>query len=403
MAYDISKLKSDLEGELHGTTLNQIQGVNALINRSARDILLDVDPQETKRIVQFTAPIFNSVVDYGLAADVKGNKIIDIRPQVNRLPRDIWTQAYNQAFDIAKQNIYSLADMFTINFNNGLKTIRVNAPFLPAPIVLNNADSLNDNGTWNVGGGASNLTVNNQNFVSTAGSLQFNLPNGAGFLENSTMGVLNLTNELNQGTFFLYAYMPTGSQYTSVELRWGTNSTNYYAVTATQTQQNTVFQNGWNLLQFPWLGATVVGAPNPTSIGYLRVTFNTTAIQTAAGLNQITVALGNILEYEYYSKYLFRDAITGAFQETVTADSNLINLDTETYPLITYKFAHLAVQQQQGLNALFFDANFFAQQYQEALARYKALYKSELQKPQTSYYRTPNVSNRRFFGNRWNY
>ncbi len=99
---------------IHGTTSNQIQNFNGVINRSARQLLLDMDPQETKRQVEFVAPIFDTVYDYPIAADVKGNKLIDIYPQVNRLPRDIWIQTYNQAFDVAKQNIFSLQDMFTI-------------------------------------------------------------------------------------------------------------------------------------------------------------------------------------------------------------------------------------------------------------------------------------------------
>ena len=125
MAYNIQQLKADLEGILHGTTTNQISGLDNLINRAARQLLLDVDPQETKREVEFVNPIFNTVFDYPIAADVKGNKIIDIFPSVNRQPVDIWNQAYNQAFDIAKQNVFSLANMFTINFNTSLKTIMI--------------------------------------------------------------------------------------------------------------------------------------------------------------------------------------------------------------------------------------------------------------------------------------
>ncbi len=401
-AYNIQQMKSDLEGVLHGTTTNQIVNLDGLIYRAARQLLLDVDPQETKRILEFTSPIFNGVVDYSIAPDVKGNKLIDIRPQVNRLPRDIWSQQYNQAFDVAKNNVFVNANMFTLNFNTGLKTIRINAPFLPAPVVQNLASSITNNGTWATGGGASNITVNYQNYVTAAGALNFNLPSGAGYVENSTMTGTNLSQYLNQGSFFLWVYMPTASEFTSINLKWGSDASDYYSSTQTLTQQATAFQNGWNLLQFPWLGASVTGTPDVTAIDYLKVTYNTTAVQTAAGLNYITIALGNVLEYEYYSKYLFRDAITGAFQETVTNDSNLINLDTESYNLLFNLVASLAVQQQQGLDATFYDGSFFAQKYAEGITRYKALYKSELQKPQTVYYAKPTPSNRWFIGRGWN-
>lgn len=402
MSYSVLNLKADLVGTLHGTTDNQIQNLNGVINRSARQMMLDVDPQETKRTVEFVNPIFNSVYDYPIAADVKGNKIIDILPQVQRIPRDIWAQSYNQAFDVAKQNIFSASNMFTMNFNTGLKTIRINAPFLNAPVVINQIEALGTNGTWSAGGTASNLSVNNSNFVQGAGSLQFDITTGAGWIENTTMESISLATLLNQASLFVNTYVPTGANLTSVAIRWGSSSSDYYTSTVTQTQQATVFQNGWNLEQFIWNNATIVGSPNPAAITYARITLNVSADMTACLVNGLDAILGSILAYEYYSKYMFRDAITGAFQETVTDDSNLINLDTESYNLLFNLVGFYTVQQQQGLDALFYDANFFGQQYQQGLAKYKSLYKSELQKPQSSYYQPSRPGYGRYLGRNWN-
>lgn len=181
MGYSVQDLKNDLAGVLHGTQLNQIQNLDGLIDRAARQLLLDLDPQETKRTLEFVGPLFNTVFEYPIADDVKGNKIIDIIPQVRRLPRDIWSQTYNQAFDVAKQNIYASADMFTMNFNTGIKTLRINCPFLNPPVSINNADSITDNGTWNEGDDAENLAVDSVNYVEGSGSLKFDLvPTGLG-------------------------------------------------------------------------------------------------------------------------------------------------------------------------------------------------------------------------------
>lgn len=402
MSYSISDLKTDLSGVLHGTTLNQITNLNGVINRAARQLLEDVDAQETKRIVQFVNPIFNSVVDYPIAADVKGNKIIDIRPQVMRLPRDIWTQAYNQAFDVVKQNIFSLNNMFTMNFNTGVKTIRINAPFLNPPVIINQIEAIATNGTWAAGGTASGLVVNNTNFVQGAGSLQFNLTTGTGYLENSTMTPVNLSSVLNQSSLFVNTYLQTGSLTTSIQLRFGSSASNYYQVTVTQNQQALSFQNGWNLDQFVWNGATVVGTPDVTSISYARISIVTTGAQTGCLINGLSSILGSILEYEYYSKYMFRDSVTGAFQEKVTSDSNLINLDTDSYNLLFNLVAFYTMQQQQGLDALYYDGNFFGTEYQKGLERYKSMYKSELQKPQSVYYRVAKPNYRGYLGPRYN-
>ncbi len=398
MSYSVQDAKNDLTGVLHGTQLNQIQNLDGVFNRAARQLLLDVDPQETKRTLEFTTPIYNSVFDYAIADDVKGNKLIDIRPQVRRLPSDIWLQSYNQAFDIAKQNVFSAQDMFTMNFNTGLKTVRINAPYLNNPIIVNQADDTTDNGTWAVGGTGSNLTTNNTNFVVGAGSLQFDSTVGSAYVENSTMTSVNLSSYVNQASLFVWVYMATGSNLTSVELRWGSSSGNYYSLSVTQNQQGNAFVNGWNLCQFDWASASVTGSPDSSAIGYLRVTLVTLGTNTANKVNGITNVLGTVLEYEYYSKYLFRDAITGAFQETVTDDSNLINLDTESYNLLFNLVAFFAAQQQQGKDSSY-DGKLFYEQYQGALQKYKNMYKSETQKPMSTFYAMPYKNNYgRFFG-----
>jgi len=187
----------------------------------------------------------------------------------------------------------------------------------------------------------------------------------------------------------VWGFIPTASLLTSVDLRWGSDSSNYYHKTVTQTQQGTAFVNGWNLCQFQWSSATTVGTPVTTAIDYARVTLNVTGTETACLVNGLDSILGTILSYEYYSKYLFRDASTGAYQETVTDDSNLINLDTESFNLLEYQVLYQATQQQQGLDASFYDGGFAKQNYDAGVLRYKSMYKSELQKPQSQYYQLP--------------
>jgi len=403
MAYSIQDLKNDLEGVLHGTTVNQIQNIDGVINRAARQLLLDLDPQETKRTVEFVAPIFNTVYDYPIAADVKGNKLIDIFPQTNRIPQSVWMQSYNQAFDVGKNNVFSMTNMFTLNFNSGLKTLRLNSPWLEAPTIINQIDDITTNGTWAAGGTSSNLTENNTNYVQGAGSLQFDTTVGTGYIENSTMTALDLTDYLNQSSLFVWVYVPTGANLTSVELRWGSSAADYYALTVTTSQQGTAFQNGWNLCQFTWASSSTTGTPDVTAIDYARVSLViATATATACKVNGLNNILGTILSYSYYSKYLFRNVNTGAFQEKVLDDSDLINLDTESYNLLFNQVAFLASQQQQGVDAVNYDGPFFKKAYDDGVVRYKAMYKSELQKPQSTYYNMPDTSYKRIIGRGFN-
>ncbi len=486
MPYNILKLKQDLTGVIHGTTLNKVVNLNGIIDRSARQVLQDIDPQETKRTLQFSTPIFESVYTYFLAPDVKGNAIIDIRPQVNRLPGQVFNQDYNQQFSLGISG--SLANQFTIDWNQGVRTILLNAPLLNTGVVVNYASSLTDNGTWAVGGDATALEVNPVNFLAGGGSLLFDLvPTGFGglgeftittpgsgytdgtfpttggtgtggtvtitttagavtavipstigsgyqigdvltitggandatltitdltyfgYLENSTSQSVNLEDFLNFATWFLYTSLPAtpntdaGTVFPSVTLRFGSSPTDYYEVETTITQANTVFENGWNLLSYLWSNATVVGTPDPADITYLRVTWYYDG-QEHFGLmlNDIASRLGQIFEYEYYSKYMFANAITGAFQETVTDDSNLINLDTDSYNILFNQVAYLVAQQLQGVDAAAFDADFFLQNYTKDVERYKGLYKSEKQKPRQPYYGMPKPGYSAWLPRRWN-
>jgi len=264
MSYSVLNAKQDLTGILHGTQLNKVTNLTQLFNRAARQVMQDLDPQETIRIQQLN-PVFTGVFDYPIPTDLKGTKIIDVFPQVNRTPNEITLARYNQAFDLTKT---SLLNEFTIIYNTGSRYMRLNTPFLPVPIGINGANDLTENGTWSVDDDADNLTVNNVNFVFGGGSLQFDLvPNvNDGLLTNSTQAAVDLSTLLNQGSLFLWTFLPTASVFTSIDLYWGSSNGDYYTNSATLTQQGLAFQDGWNLLQFQWLGATVVGSPNDASI-----------------------------------------------------------------------------------------------------------------------------------------
>lgn len=409
MAYSITNLQADLVAVTHGTNLNKISNLNGLFNRAARQLLLDIDPQETIRLMPLTTPIYNQVFDYAVPTDLKGTKIIDILPQGSRNgapgsdSRTIYEQGYNQAFDTAKYADWTEA--MTVLFNSGVKTVRLASPNLPSPTLLNAAASTTANGTWTAGGSASNLRTDFQNFVGYGSSLMVDLAasGSSGYLENSTMASLDLSDYVLQLNTFLYTYLPTASVFSGIEFRFGSSSANYYKLSVTTTQENTSFASGWNFLNYPWSSMTTVGTPDSSAITYIRVTwsYDGTA-QSGVRLNDIFSVLGLVFEMEYYSKYLFRNS-SGTWIETVTATdgSDLINLDTESYNIYLNQVAYLTTQQLQGLDALFFDANYFLQSYQEGVKRYKAMNKSQVQLPQSTYYQLPNRRSAWFGRTRW--
>lgn len=394
MSYTVSDLKEDLIGPLHGTTLKSVVGLDLLINRSARKLLNDIDPIETIRIQQISSPLFNNVFDYVCPADLKDDRIIDVRPQVNRTLSDRFFQTYNEDFDLSK---YALTPVnfsqISVQYNTGIKTLRIDKNLTPAALV-NNVDSIsNDSGTWAVGGTASNLTLDTLNYVGGSGSLRFDVSAGAdpstGYLENSTMTPVDLTSQENQGALFLWAWIPDHTEVESFTIRWGSSASDYWTKTVVTAQNATAFQDGWNLLRFDWSSATSVGSPDASSTTYSRlsVTYNG-SVGSDYRFNQLTAQLGTVYEIEYYSKFIFRDSITGAFQENVTDDSNVINLDTTSFNMLFNLVAYMATQQIQTADGVF-DYKFFLDEYNKERMRYVAKIRSQVIQPQQKYYQMP--------------
>ncbi len=404
MSYNIQTLLNDLAGVTHGTKTNKIPNVFGAINRAARAVLLDVDPKETQRIVALSQ-VFNDVYDYPIPADVKGDRIIDLRLPAGRTPSDIFIQDYSLDFDAYKG--VSLTNKIITQWNTGVKTLRIEAPTLTSPLTLWDTSSITGVTATT---GAQNISLDTTNNVAGGGAIQFDLAAGSstGSIQVSNISPVDVSTSVNIDTLFYWVYLPTASAVTSINLKWGSDySANYYTLSATTTQQGTAFQNGWNLIALTWSSATKVGSPVATAYDSVQVTltYNST-LQTGVKFCNLTSNPGFIFDLVYYSKYLFRNPSTNVFQETVvdvaTDGNTLINLDTDSYNLIFNKTAYYVAQSLQGADAEY-DAMFFGGpdgmggEYGNALKRYKALNPSEAILKGSTYYRPANRGNSGFW------
>lgn len=395
----ISELGQELQAMFHGATLNSVVNLYGVYNRAARRVMEDVDPQETKITASF-GKVYNGVYDYAFFTDVKGNKVIDFYPQGNRTLLDNYSQSYNKDFSLGKQ--YSLTPDFTPKYSGAVRTIGIEANNLPSGTLVNAMDAINDNGIWNAEGSASTPTQNQLFYTDgVASSVQTNLAAGqtSGGFVNSTMTAVNLTQNYNNNSDqFVQVYLPNASAFTSVDVQFGSSSTNYYYLNGiTTTAMGNTFSTGWNLLKIPFTSVSTTGTPNVASISYIRINFNYNGTQQNQVLiNQFYSRIGILFNMEYYSKYLFRNSTTGVFQEQVATDNDLINLDTDGLNLFLFASGQEAVQQMQGADSLFSDGPTFGQRYTAALTTYKNKYKSEITKPKTQYYVQPAAGYRRW-------
>lgn len=397
----ITTLLADLTSVLHGTTTNKVPNIYGHINRAARAVLLDVDPKETQRIVQLSQ-VFNSVFDYAIPSDIKGDRIIDIRVQAGRTPSQIFTQDYAQTFD--SQKSVTFGNSIYVQHNTGVKTLRIEAPTLKSPIAICNTSTI---AGWTVTSGAQNLSLDTTNNVAGGGAIVFDLAGGSasGSIQTSTLTPIDLTTNANIDTEFYWVYLPNGAGITSLNLKWGSDYTaNYYNLTVTTNQQGTAFQNGWNLIALPWTSATKVGTPIATAYDSVQFTVNYNGIaQTGIKFCNLTSNTGYIFEMQYYSKFLFRDPVTNAFQENIidlTDNTKIINLDTDSYNLLFNKASYYIAQALQGSDSSY-DCTLWDTEYNDALKHYRSLNPSEAMKKTESYYNLPKNNYNRYGQGHW--
>lgn len=374
--YTIAKLKNDLQGILRGTSTDKITNINEVFNRAARECVADNDFAETRRTEQLTNPIYDEVYDYSLPADVKGNKIVDVIKQVNRGEKISLIGA--ESFDFNKPN-----STCYIKWNKGTKFLRINAE-ADKSAILHSCNSLTDNGTWAATADATNLTVDTLNYISGSSALNLDLSGAStsGYIENSTLTAVDLSDYEDVGSLFLWLYIPDTSLFTSVDLAWGSDSSNYWNVTATTPNFGSVL-TGWNLFRFDWNGATETGSPDSSAVDYLKVTINYTGTaETDIRIDSIMAKLGSIYSLDYYSKYLFANS-SGSWIEETEDDTDYLNLDTDSYNVYLNKVAELCFAQLSNKQD---EALYYKQEYLNSSIKYRRMYKSEAKKPKETYY-----------------
>lgn len=387
MSYTIENFKDDLQRKIHGQSLNKVPGnIYDIAYEAARDVLAEIDPAETKRLQNLDTPLYDDVYSYSAPADLKGNKIIDIRPQVNRGLEDNFTQTYNEQFDRQKTR---LDNYFSVEYQNGTKILRI-AKQLTSGILLHKMDSVTANGIWAVGNDATSITTNSLNKVAGTSSIEFDLDGSTtdGYIENSTLEAKDLSDEEDTGAIFVRVYIPDSSIITSFNLRWGDDTSNYWNKTVTAPHDGTSLINGWNRLRFDWSSATKTGSPVASSVNYLRLTVNYDGTaETGILVDDITAQNGEIYESLYYSKYLFKNT-SGTWIEKPTADTDVINLDTDSYNIFLRQAATNVAHEIGGEDAGF-DITVMEKKLTNSYNQYKKDYKSEVEKPHQKYYSMP--------------
>lgn len=176
---------------------------------------------------------------------------------------------------------------------------------------LHDCDTYDGNGTWVASEDADTVATDAVTFQQGAGSVKFNITVATDAANRATltisdMAARDISDFYNSslgvyGKIRLRATIPSVTNFTSVTLDVGSDSSNYFSKTVTTNQAGDALANGVNLLEFDLSTATETGSVDLDDIVFLRVRYNYAAgyaDQTDCRIDDIfiihpTVALGD--------------------------------------------------------------------------------------------------------------
>ena len=207
MVYTQSVLQGLMNSRVGRKVLNLISPQNTM-NEGVRRLLAKVDLRTTKRKSTTPPNLFNGVYDYACPTDLKGEKIIDLMPQINRT-RDTELQLVSPAyFDRRKQldkNLVSFLD------KSGVRKLRYSMNIDDDELVISELDSLTSSGgTWTAYGDAENLTIDNFNYVKGNGCINWDISSAGGTtagIYNDDLDEFDLSDYLSGGSVFVWTYI----------------------------------------------------------------------------------------------------------------------------------------------------------------------------------------------------
>lgn len=324
----IETLTSRLARKFRGSSLDDIQGIGdfSIFGEAASNLLSEIDPYETVRLHRFNQ--FGGVFVYDPPSDLKGKKLIDPRPQDGRAGED-FNQSFIKEFDRDKTFDF---EKVSVEFEDGNKVLKLSQSGKGEASV----DDVSDDDDWSAAGGATGLEVDSVIQLDGSDTLRFDLGATGGYIENSTLTEVDLSDHESLSSFFREIYLPTGAtSVTSISLRIGSSSTNYWTLTG--TPQFGSYRAGVNLVRFDWYGASSSGTPDSSAIDYERLIFVTTASISDVRVGPLSSKLPTPYEVPYYSNCLFQNPDDGTFLDTPNDVDDEIILEVEAQNIFFYE------------------------------------------------------------------
>jgi hypothetical protein len=340
----VSEIDTAIQQRMAQQAPDQTQRL-AAINNAMQDIYARFDIDTGKRDV-VTYLVFDGqptkmsslVSDFKRPADLRYLSPNKQTEEFSYIDDDIFTV---HAGEGRKINEYSVA------YNDGklyLKALSANDITMKQ---LHSMGGITLNGTWAadaVNGDATNVAKDEVITLTQNANVSFDVDvsqtaNNYAIIENSTMTQVDLSDYVNLGQARFWVKIPSVTNFTSVELRWGSSSSAYWSAAVTTQSDGSALQAGWNYVSINWEDATETGSCDETAIDYVAVVMNYEAgytDQTGFKVEALKMYLPEPVKLVYWTYYVSQDSSDSFQEEGTTANGDVLLLPRRFKSLLTY-------------------------------------------------------------------
>ncbi len=291
-------------------------------NRVAREMNSELDLES----VINTATLYfcgENAISYAQPTDMKSDGLIEIRSANTVVDRPI------RLISPSRFSKYSAGEFVCIEKDAGVECFKIlhdqfdGNSILFAPCET----SVTAEGTWSAGTGVTNITHDSYDYRFGNGAINFDtngeLTATISFVRTSVLDISDFT---NQQRLRLWMKLPTAPS--SIAVRWGSDSSNYFSHSLTTQVNGASFAtSGWNELEAVQASATATGTPDLENIDYfaLVLTFALANTDTDYIIDEIRLIKPEEMQVEYYSKYIGK-TIAGVYSEGLTVSASTTDL-----------------------------------------------------------------------------
>ncbi len=341
---NVAQLKESVAGLLTGVNLNNITNLDTALSRAARYVAQKMDAPEATGREPIT--LYGGVYYYQAPEILFGTSVNLIRPQGNVPANNLYN--YKVPIDVYTRGKFRLPNgyLLDLEYDKGAGIIGISSN-VPLPQLI--LTPMSDADDFLQGGSASAPITDTVTFYNQPASIRFNLTGSStGTMTTDLATPLDLTDYEGIGVVFLAIETPDVTDLTSVGIRLGSSSANYFSVTETEGFLGAWQVDQWTLLALDLSGATETGTVDIENVDYLQVRIAHTASITNFRLGGCWVSLPSLNEIIFQTAALFKNSTTGVLSQTIGSDNDIIILNDAAFSILELESAKTIALQQSG-------------------------------------------------------